>query len=145
MRKLTTQGTRNGIVMNQRLKKKYGIPLTRYRELYYRCLQYPVWKVELENISEMQAVNIDGLPKGTQTGDPVYQLAVKRERLRDKISLIEKTAKDAGEDISDAILIAATTGATFDQLKQKGILFMERDAFYQRRRRFYWLLDSRME
>ena len=131
--------------MNNRLKKKYGLPLTRYRELYYHCLQYPAWKVELDNITEIKAVTIDGMPHGTQTSDPVSELAIRRERLRDKISLIERTAKEAGGDIHEAILIASTTGATFDQLKKRGVLFAERDCFYQRRRMFYWLLDKRME
>lgn len=131
--------------MNTRRNKKYGLPMTRFRELYYHCLQYPVWVVELDNISDMQAVNYDGLPKGTQTSNPVEQLASKRESLRDKISLIERTAKEAGGDISEALLIAVTTGATFDQLKRSGVLFAERDCFYQRRRMFYWMLDSRME
>ena len=131
--------------MNIRSNKKYGIPQARYRELYYHCLQYPTWKVELDSITEMQAVNINGMPKGTLTQDPVSNMAVRRERIRDKISLIEQIVKEAGGDISEALLIAVTTGATFDQLKRNGVLFVERDSFYHRRRVFYWLLDKRLE
>ncbi|QIB68604.1 hypothetical protein Ami103574_04385 [Aminipila butyrica] len=124
-------------------ENKYGISKHRFRELYYFCLQYPEWQEELKhNTNTVGAIITDGLPHGSNTSDSTAILAARRADLRTKCEIIEETAIKADSELHEYILKAVTTErASFNYLKMRMGLPCERDMYYDRRRKFYWLLS----
>jgi hypothetical protein len=123
-----------------------------FRTAYYFALQYPSWKQQYaETIgSAVKALNDDGQPHGTDTGDPTARIAMRSSVLRGNIELIESTALIAGEDIAEFILYAVTNeGMTYSYLSGErsplGKIPCGKNYYYQRRRLFYYLLSKRLE
>ncbi len=101
--------------------------------------------MKLDEEVSLSAVNLDGMPHGTQTGNPTEQKAIRSAELLDKIGKVEKCARlcSSNEQLQRAVLCSVTReNITFNYLKQKGVLYYERDAFYIAKRKFYWLLDQ---
>lgn len=132
--------------MNSRVGKKYKIESKhRFTELRSYALQYGDWKAELEELTPLSAVTIDGMPRGSTTGNPTEQTAIKCSTLLSKIRSVEKAARLCSKDesLQAAILFTVTHEyVTFNKLKLQGNLNYERDAFYLARMRFYWELDQ---
>ena len=58
---------------------------------------------------------------------------------------MEKTAEDADRVLSSYILAAVTNeDVTYNYLKMVMGIPCERDMYYDRRRKFYWLMSQRM-
>lgn len=131
--------------MNVRGSAKYRMPSRRVAELKNFAYQYPSWIEALEEIAELSAPVLDGMPRGTDTSDPVGRLAANRERYRRNIAAVDECIEGSTQDPSlrKAVRIAVTTPrVTFAWLKAQGIIFYERDSYYLAVRRFYWLLDK---
>lgn len=124
---------------------KYGISKNRFLELYYWCLQYGEWKKELKYlINTVGAMEINDITTSKNSGDSTQKLAMRRGMLEQNCQLIEQTTIEADSDIYQYILKAVTEEeVTYQYLK----LIMEipcgKDMYYDRRRKFYWLLDKR--
>lgn len=132
--------------MNKKNLKKYQLKSPyRKRELLLVCRQYPEWISELDSMADLKAVTNDGLPHSSSVGDPTGNAVTKREKLHNKVLIVERTAREAGGDIADVLLLAMTKGYSFADLKQKNILFLEKDMYYERRAKFLFLLDKRWE
>ena len=123
-----------------------------FRTAYYFALQYPSWKQQYaETIgSAVKALNDDGQPHGTDTGDPTARIAMRASVLRSNIELIESTALIAGEDLAEYILYATTNeNITYNYLAggrcKLGRIPCGKNYYYQRRRLFYYLLSKRLE
>ncbi len=119
---------------------------------YHFALQYPVWKRQYADTigSAVKAVDPDGMPHGSETGDPTSRIAMRASVLRSNIDLIESTALTAGEGLAEYILFATTNeGVTYKYLTGErcklGRIPCGRNEYYQRRRLFYYLLSKRME
>ena len=83
---------------------------------YHFALQYPVWKRQYADTigSAVKAVDPDGMPHGSETGDPTSRIAMRASVLRSNIDLIESTALIAGEGLAEYILYATTNeGVTY--------------------------------
>lgn len=123
-----------------------------FRTVYYFALQYPSWKLQYADTigSAVKAIDNDGMPRGSETGDPTSRIAMRSSVLRSNIDLIESTALTAGEDLAEFILYAVTNeGVTYKYLTcgqcKLGKIPCGRNEYYQRRRMFYYLLSKRME
>ena len=130
--------------MNSRAMNKYKINPRRLAELRNFAYQYHDWIEALEEITEISAVNNDGLPRGTETSDPTARLASQRERWRDNIRLVDKCIEGCSKDeaVRMCVRIAVTTPRTsFAKLKARGLTYFERDTYYLALRRCYWLMD----
>lgn len=127
-------------------QKKYGVSPYRFRELYYFCLQYPEWKEELKhNTDTVGAVDNDGLPHGANISDQTGSLAARRADLARKCEAIEQAAIESDPIIYPYILQAVTSrGVTFHYLKTMSGIPCERDMYYDRRRKFYWILSKKI-
>lgn len=128
-------------------KNKYWISKHRYYEIAHHCMQYKEWKDEYKTLSAqtINGVNYNGMPHGTDVGNPVQNQGMRMAMLRDKMELIEKTADDADPIIGKYILLAATNeGISFNYLKMVMQMPCEKDMYYDRRRKFYWLMSQRM-
>ena len=72
--------------------KQIGISQDRYRELLHFCRQYPEWKTEANSLLGIRAIKADGLPHGNGKSDPVAAAAERREKLIEKIAIVDECA-----------------------------------------------------
>lgn len=124
--------------------KKYGISGKRYKELCGFCEQYPEWKEELASPITPRTPNTDGMPHGKgRTGDETGEAAVRRAEMRRKIELIECTAKEAGDDLWEAIIKSVCYEQPFWYLQDICQTPISRSSFYDKRKYFFYLLSKR--
>lgn len=128
-------------------EKKYGISKHRFLELKYHCLQYTDWRRELSSIKDaIKSIEYGKEGKGsTGQGSSTESLAIRRIELEEKCKIIEQTAIEADPEIYQWILDGVTTDyATYRYLKDAKNIPAGKDMYYDRRRRFYWLLSKKI-
>ena len=126
------------------IKNKYYIDKHRHYELKHFCLQYPNWK---RTYAEIDSVNIattlfDRMPSSNLPGDPTAKRALAKARLTERIKMIERIAQEADEELYDYILKAVTEGLSYTYLKARLDIPCGKDMYYDRYRRFFWLLNK---
>ncbi|MCI8749303.1 MAG: hypothetical protein HFH67_15835 [Lachnospiraceae bacterium] len=125
----------------------YGISDRRYRELVYFCLQYKEWKEWLKhNESTVHGQAISTIPgKNTGYGNPVLELAVKREKIQDKCKVLETAAEEASPVFSKYILKHVTDGnITYRYLNLVLQMPCGKKKYYEMRRKFFQILDKKI-
>ena len=125
-------------------KNKYHIDKHRHYELKHFCLQYPTWKKEYESYKHI-GPNISKIEQTYSTGiksDPTADLALKRAYYSERIEMIEKTAKEADKYLHNYILKAVTEGLSYTYLKTIFQMPCGKDLYYDRYRKFFWLLNK---
>ena len=126
-------------------KNKYWISKHRFYELYHFCLQYKEWKDEYSTLDGKKAINMDGMPHGTSVGSPTENLAIRRAMLSEKMHLVESVASEADPALAKFILKGVTEeGITFTYLQMRMDMNCAPGTYYDRRRRFFWLLDKKV-
>lgn len=121
-------------------RNKYYISKHRYYELKHFCLQYPEWKRDYLYFGNI--VKKGKIPGGLLSENNSVEAAVsKRLYLRNKMDLVETAAEQADPVIANYILKAVTEELSFIQLKMKFNIPYERDAYYERYRKFFYILD----
>jgi hypothetical protein len=125
-------------------KNKYWIDKHRYYELKHFCLQYLSWKRTYAALDElsMSSSLVDRLPSSNIPGDLTAKYAIRKAHYSEKINLIEKAAMDADNDLYLYILKAVTEGLSYTYLKTKLEIPCGKDMYYDRYRRFFWLLSE---
>ena len=125
-------------------KNKYWISKHRHYELKHFCLQYPTWKQKYESIPQMSLSSrlTQLLPNSKAPNDITAAQAIKRARLKEKMELIEQIAKEADPDIHTYILKAVTEGLSYTYLSTTLNIPCGRDMYYDRYRKFFWLLSE---
>lgn len=127
-------------------KSKYYIDKHRYYELKHFCLQYNEWKkmYALCNESIIFASNIECSPSSNIPSDLTAKYAIKKAYYAERIKIIEQAAMDADDFLYPYILKAVTEGLSYANLKTKMEIPCGKDMYYDRYRKFFWLLnDSR--
>lgn len=123
-------------------KNKYYIEKHRYLELKHFCLQYPKWKEEYHKLEyPIKSMRMDICKENTisdQTGD----IAVRKSKLFYQMKIIEQAAINADPELASYILFAVTTGKSFEYLETMQEIPCCRQTYYDRYRRFFWLLDK---
>lgn len=125
-------------------KNKYWISKHRHYELKHFCLQYPMWTQiysDLED-SSIPMSTIERLPSTNLHGDPTEKRALLKSYYMDKIKLIEDTAKEADKYLDKYILKAVTEGRSYNNLKSRLDIPCGKEMYYDRYRRFFWLLNK---
>jgi hypothetical protein len=124
-------------------KNKYWISKHRHYELKHFCLQYPIWKQEYETFEEssIRSSAMDKMPIGNIPGDPTIVAVLKREYYKERIDLIEQVARETDEYLYNYILKAVTEGLSYTYLKSSLGIPCGKDMYYDRYRRFFWLLS----
>lgn len=125
-------------------RNKYYISKHRHYELKHFCLQYPHWKKEyiaLDNPS-IRSCAAEKMPSDNIPGNPTEQYAIEKAYYSERISLIETIAREADEFLHTYILKAVTEELSFTYLKSKLNIPCGRDMYYDRYRRFFWLLNK---
>lgn len=125
-------------------KNKYWIDKDRYLELKHFCMQYSRWK---SAYSELSSGYIPGGiktgEKSTDISDPTANIVLLMQSYSFKIEMIEQTAIEADADIYKFIIMAATDNIPFVLLKTKYDIPCGKDMFYERYRKFFWILDKK--
>lgn len=117
----------------------YNLSRAKYNELKYFCMQYEEKKRELSNSYGLGAIISDGMPRGSTTGNPVENTAIRNVMLQKDIKLIEQTAIEADNEIYPWILKNITEGIGFEYLEVP----LSRNRFYDSRKYFFYLLAQK--
>lgn len=128
-------------------EKKYGINKHRFLELKHHCLQYQDWRRELVNMQDtVKAIKYGKEGKGSPSiGSATESLAIRRTELEEKCKTIEQTAIEADPELYQYILEGVTTDyATYRYLKDAKKIPCGKDMYYDRRRKFFYLLSKKV-
>lgn len=126
-------------------KNKYWISRHRYYELKHFCLQYPEWKKALLAIEDLSisSPRLDDIPSSTYThGDPTSRQAIAKAYYSDKIEMLERIVQETDKELAGYILLAVTEELSYNHLKTKMDIPCGKDMYYDRYRRFFWLLNK---
>lgn len=123
---------------------KYWISKHRYYELKHFCLQYPLWKKMYTSYNDPMIFSPSFEERRTTNipVDPTSKYAMEKLYYADRIELIERIAKETDSELHSYILRAVTEGLSYTYLKTKLEMPCGRDMYYDRYRRFFWLLSN---
>lgn len=126
------------------IKNRYWIDKHRHYELKHFCLQYPEWKRAYANFSDisMPLSMIERVSTSKMPGDPTAKRAIMKAYYLEKIKLIEEIAKEADQYLYKYIIKAVTENLSYTYLKSKLDIPCSKDMYYDRYRRFFWLLSE---
>lgn len=126
------------------IKNKYHIDKHRHYELKHFCLQYPKWKKAYKSVDDtsISLSMIENVNSSNMPGDPTAKRAILKAHYSEKINLIEKTAMETDQYLCEYILKAVTEELSYTYLKTKLGIPCGRDMYYDRYRKFFWLLDE---
>ena len=124
-------------------KNRYWISKHRHYELKHFCLQYPTWKKEYASCrAGLPAAPIERLPSSNVPVNPTERIAIKRAYYQDRIDLIERVAMEADRYLYEYIIKAVTEELSYTYLRSKLGIPCGRDMYYDRYRKFFWLLSE---
>ena len=125
-------------------KNKYYIDKHRYYELKHFCLQYNEWKKAYANCNEsiIFASTLEKHPSTNLPSDLTAKYAMKKAFYGERIKLIEHAAKEADDFLYPYLMKAVTEGLAYTHLKAKYDIPCGRDMYYDRYRKFFWLLSN---
>ena len=125
-------------------KNKYWIDREKYYELKHFCRQYPAWKKAYSAFttgkltpSYSEKVQISNFEM------PTEEFATLLYELSHKIQLVDVCATEADPELAKYLRLSVTEGFSFDYLKTTLDMPCGRDTFYDRYRKFFWLLSKR--
>ena len=125
------------------VNNKYYVEKHRYYELKHFCLQYSIWKKALASIggtryaiNDISSVHIDG-----GVSDPTAEHAEERIFLSERISMVERVARQTDQEIANYILRGVTEGVSYEYLKTKLDIPCCREKYYELYRKFFYLLS----
>ncbi|MES0412647.1 hypothetical protein [Anaerostipes sp. AF04-45] len=85
------------------------------------------------------------MSRGNKTGDATQNLAIIRQQAAKNVEMIEQTAIEASGELYQYILKNVTEeGASFKYLTTVMNMPAGKDMFYDRRRKFYFLLSKKI-
>lgn len=126
---------------------KYSITKEEYLSAKYYALRYNQWLGEYNALKDsVGAIVSDGMPHAINNiSNPTERLATRRAELRAKMAVVERAAKEADPEIGKYIFIMATTpDMTFERLCAMYDVPCGRDMFYDRRRKFLYILAQNL-
>ena len=128
-------------------KNKYWISKHRYYELKHFCLQYPEWKKAYSELCDekLPLSMIETIPTDNFPSDPAIQRALLKAYYSERIKLIEKTALEADPCLYDYIIKGVTEERSYTYLNTVMEIPCGKDMYYDRYRKFFWLLSELRE
>lgn len=125
---------------------KYELPKETYLLAKHYALNYMEWLTRYNQLKDsVAAVVPDDMPHGKGgTSDPTGDLAEERAELKTKIQKIEDAAREADEQLSHYILLSAVNDLPYHNLCTMHKIPCGRDMFYDRKRKFYYLLSKKI-
>ena len=125
-------------------KNKYWINKHRHYELKHFCLQYGEWKKAYAACNEaiIFASEFDKMPSSNIPSDLTAKYAIKKAQYAEKIKLLERIAMESDDFLYPYILKAVTEGLSYTYLKARMDIPCGKDMYYDRYRKFFWLLSE---
>ena len=125
-------------------KNKYWIDKHRHYELKHFCLQYPYWRKRYSEYCDIgpNLSKFEQIYSGSMTSDTTANWAMKRVYYSERIHLVEKAALEADKNLYRYILRAVTEGLSYTYLKNVLEIPCGKDLYYDRYRKFFWLLNQ---
>lgn len=125
-------------------KNRYWIDKHRHYELKHFCLQYPRWKQEcsLYSSPSISSSMADRMPSSNIPGDPTAKWVMRKAYYQERIKLIEDIARETDRYLYEYILKAVTEELSYTYLKTKMGIPCGKDMYYDRYRKFFWLLSA---
>lgn len=125
-------------------EKKWDITKHAFYQAYHFAMRYKEFRDILKyKTSTVGSPNMDGMPKGGEIGNATQDLAITRQQAEQNCRLIERTAAVAGGEIYTYLLKAVTEeGISYKYLKEIMNIPCGKDLYYDRRRKFYYLLSK---
>lgn len=122
---------------------RYWIEKNRYYELKYFCLQYQSWKRRYQELDGFSGRSIDEIvySRLNNIANPTHRTVEERSLYLERMEMIEQSAIEADPYLASYILKAVTEGLSYTYLKSRLEIPCSRDTYYDRYRRFFWLLD----
>ena len=125
-------------------KNPYWIEKHRYYELKHFCLQYPSWKkayAALEGLSPRPA-DLSIFSESNVCSDPTANCAIAKAFYSERMELISKLVVRADPELAEYLLKGVTQGWTYSILRARMNIPCSKDIYYDRYRRFFWLLHK---
>ena len=123
-------------------KNKYWIDKHRHYELKHFCLQYPNWKRTYAELDGFESRSDDTYSRVNTPGDPTGKVVELRTLYLERMDLVRRIAFEADPDLASYIFRAVTEGLSYTYLRSKLAIPCGRDMYYDRYRRFFWLLSQ---
>lgn len=126
-------------------KNKYWIGKHRYYELKHFCLQYLTWKKVYASLDDgiFPSQQLNGVYTNKTEEDITGKLAVVKTRYSELIKMVEDAALETDSFLSPYILKAVTEECSYDYLKTKMNIPCSKDVYYDRYRKFFWILSNK--
>ena len=125
-------------------KNKYYIDRHRYYELKHFCLQYKEWRKAYANCndaiifaSRFERESVSNVPS-----DITAKYGMMKAHYDRRIKLIEQCAMEADNLLCPYLLKAVTEGLSYTYLKTSMDIPCGKDMYYDRYRKFFWLLSE---
>lgn len=122
-------------------KNPYAISKERYYELKHFCLQYSDYKrrMALERSKSPISGRLVCSRSSAHVTDKVGEMAANLVLWDGYIKMIDSCCKEAGGDIASYLHECVTKGKSYATIYPP----CSKEYFYQRYRKFFWLLDKR--
>ena len=122
-------------------KSRYHLSKHRYLELRHHRLQYQEWKERLADITDISAIDPERLGSN-QISNETERIALEKSMHRSKITYVEKIAMETDTSLWVYILKGVTEeGVTYTYLRNMMDIPCSKNMYYDRYRRFFWLMD----
>lgn len=125
-------------------KNKYFISKHRRLELVHFCLQYDEWDKALKMVKYYPSTDLDKVtPSNREVSDITAENAVRLEELKRNMRIVKDTCFETDIEICDWIFLGVTKGYSFTKLKTAYNLPCEKEMYYDRLKKFFYLLDKK--
>lgn len=125
-------------------KNPYWIERHRYYELKHFCLQYSIWKrahAALDGLSR-RPNDLSIFVTSRACSDPTAKCAVAKAYYSERMELVNRIAVRTDPELASYILLGVTEGWAYPALKSKFEIPCCKDTYYDRYRKFFWLLNK---
>lgn len=125
-------------------KNKYYIDKHRYYELKHFCLQYNEWKKAYVSCNDaiVFGSTFERTSSSNIPSDITAKYGMMKAHYDRRIKLIERTAIETDDYLYPYILKAVTEGLSYTNLKTVHDIPCGRDMYYDRYRKFFYLLSE---
>lgn len=86
-----------------RIPKEYKLRREVYKQVMWMIKDYDNMVIEYNSAIEGHGINMDGLPHGTEVGDPTGQTVIRTYQLHEKILAIEECIKVIPEEYRSGV------------------------------------------
>lgn len=136
-----------GTIIKPELSKKnqYWIDRHRYYELKHFCMQYKFWRDVYLSIDGRVGCIPSWIPVSNtnENSDPTADAASAKLYYRDRIRMVEDTVREADPDLAAYLFKSVTQGLSYEQVNASLRVPCSRDTFYDRYRKFFWILNKK--